>query len=98
MLGMPTGLIDEVGQHTPKCDAIARHDSPCDCSGTCAISDLDVSLGPLEYMLNTPRRQRVHHATNETCRDRNCANVLIVFDRLFGTFAKVPADEPLGYA
>ena len=59
---------------------------------------LDVSLGPLEYVLNTPRHHRVHHATNETCLDRNYGNVLIVFDRLFGTFAKVPADEPLGYA
>jgi len=58
---------------------------------------LDVSLGPLEYVLNTPRHHRVHHATNETCLDRNYGNVLIVFDRLFGTFAKVPADETLRY-
>lgn len=58
---------------------------------------LDVSLGPLEYALNTPRHHRVHHATNETCLDRNYGNVLIVFDRLFGTFAKVPTDEPLSY-
>ena len=58
---------------------------------------LNVSLGPLEHVLNTPRHHRVHHATNETCLDRNYGNVLIVFDRLFGTFAKVPTDEPLRF-
>lgn len=57
----------------------------------------DVSLGPLEYVLNTPRHHRVHHATNDTCLDRNYGNVLIVFDRVFGTFANVPADEPLRF-
>jgi sterol desaturase/sphingolipid hydroxylase (fatty acid hydroxylase superfamily) len=28
----------------------------------------------------------VHHASNEQYRDRNFGNVLIIFDRLFGTF------------
>lgn len=58
---------------------------------------LDMSLGPLEYVLNTPRHHRVHHATNEACLDRNYGNVLIVFDHLFGTFAKIPTDEPLRF-
>jgi sterol desaturase/sphingolipid hydroxylase (fatty acid hydroxylase superfamily) len=54
-----------------------------------------ISLGPLEWVLNTPRHHRVHHASNEGCLDRNYGSVLIVFDRLFGTFAAAPADEPL---
>lgn len=54
-------------------------------------------LGPLEWVLNTPCHHRVHHASNETCLDRNYGGVLIVFDRLFGTFAEAPHDEPLRY-
>ncbi len=58
---------------------------------------LDVDLGPLEWVLNTPRHHRVHHASNEACLDKNYGNVLIVFDRLFGTFAEKPAGEELRF-
>lgn len=58
---------------------------------------LDVRLGPLEWVLNSPAHHRVHHASNDRCLDRNYGSVLIVFDRLFGTFAAAPADEPLRY-
>lgn len=44
-------------------------------------------LGPLEWVLNTPSHHRVHHATNPEYIDRNYGGVLIIFDRLFGTFA-----------
>jgi sterol desaturase/sphingolipid hydroxylase (fatty acid hydroxylase superfamily) len=54
-------------------------------------------LGILEYVLNTPAHHRVHHASNEACLDKNFGGVLIVFDRLFGTFAKAPEDETLRY-
>ncbi|MFA5122242.1 sterol desaturase family protein [Zavarzinia sp.] len=50
-------------------------------------------LGPLEWVLNTPRHHHVHHAANAECRDRNFGGVLIVFDRLFGTFSPVPAAD-----
>ena len=43
-------------------------------------------LGPLEYILNTPSHHRVHHGTNEKYLDRNYAGVLIIWDRLFGSF------------
>jgi sterol desaturase/sphingolipid hydroxylase (fatty acid hydroxylase superfamily) len=43
-------------------------------------------LGPLEWVLNTPSHHRVHHATNPKYLDKNYGGVLIVFDRLFGTF------------
>ena len=54
-------------------------------------------LGPLEWVLNTPAHHRVHHASNASCLDRNYGGVLIVFDRLFGTFAEAPEHEPLRY-
>jgi sterol desaturase/sphingolipid hydroxylase (fatty acid hydroxylase superfamily) len=57
----------------------------------------DVHLGPLEWLLNTPRHHRVHHASNNACLDVNYGSVLIVYDRLFGTFATAPEGEPLRY-
>jgi sterol desaturase/sphingolipid hydroxylase (fatty acid hydroxylase superfamily) len=56
-----------------------------------------VSFGPLEWVLNTPAHHRVHHACNAPCLDKNYGNVLIVFDRLFGTFARPPREEPLRF-
>ena len=47
--------------------------------------------------MNTPAHHRVHHASNEACLDRNFGGVLIVYDRLFGTFAEAPKDEALRY-
>ncbi|KAH9643325.1 hypothetical protein HF086_012995 [Spodoptera exigua] len=44
------------------------------------------SLGPLEYILNTPSHHRVHHGSNKYCLDVNYGGVLIIWDRIFGTF------------
>ena len=54
-------------------------------------------LGPFEWLLNTPRHHQVHHASNAACVDRNFGAVLIIFDRLFGTFAAAPKDEALQF-
>ncbi len=43
-------------------------------------------LGVLEWFFNTPSHHRVHHAFNVRYLDRNHAGVLIIWDRLFGTF------------
>jgi sterol desaturase/sphingolipid hydroxylase (fatty acid hydroxylase superfamily) len=52
-------------------------------------------LGPLESVLNTPSHHRVHHAVNPRYLDANHGGILIVWDRLFGTFvAEDPADPP----
>jgi len=59
-------------------------------------TELAPRLGPLEWVLNTPAHHRVHHASNKACLDRNYGGVLVVFDRLFGTFAEAPG-EPLRY-
>ena len=46
---------------------------------------------PLEAVLNTPSHHRVHHGSNEVYLDRNYGGILIVWDRLFGSF--VPEGE-----
>ena len=45
-------------------------------------------LGVLEYILVTPSSHRVHHGSNECYIDKNYGNLLIVWDRLFGTYAE----------
>lgn len=60
-------------------------------------SEMAPRLGPLEWILNTPTHHKVHHACNDACLDKNYGGTLIVFDRLFGTFAAPPKDEPLRY-
>jgi sterol desaturase/sphingolipid hydroxylase (fatty acid hydroxylase superfamily) len=51
-------------------------------------TELVGKLGPLEWVLNTPSHHRVHHAVNPEYLDRNYGAALIVWDRLFGTFAE----------
>ena len=48
-----------------------------------------------EAVFNTPSHHRVHHASNPEYIDRNYAGVLIVWDRIFGTFA--PERTPVVY-
>ncbi|XP_045494059.1 alkylglycerol monooxygenase-like [Colias croceus] len=43
-------------------------------------------LGPLEYFMNTPSHHRIHHGSNPYCIDVNYGGVLIIWDKLFGTF------------
>ncbi|MEQ6902597.1 sterol desaturase family protein [Nocardioides sp. YIM 152588] len=42
---------------------------------------------PFELLLNTPSHHRVHHASQGSYLDRNFGGILIVWDRLFGSFA-----------
>jgi sterol desaturase/sphingolipid hydroxylase (fatty acid hydroxylase superfamily) len=53
------------------------------------------ALGPPESVLNTPSHHRVHHGSNKQYLDRNHGSILIVWDRLFGTFE--PEGEPVVY-
>jgi sterol desaturase/sphingolipid hydroxylase (fatty acid hydroxylase superfamily) len=41
---------------------------------------------PIELVFNTPSHHRVHHASDAEYLDRNYGGILIVWDRLFGTF------------
>lgn len=54
-------------------------------------------LGWLEYVLNTPSAHRVHHASNVEYLDANYGGVLIVFDRLFGTYRAECKEVPIRY-
>jgi sterol desaturase/sphingolipid hydroxylase (fatty acid hydroxylase superfamily) len=53
------------------------------------------SIGPGEEVLNSPSHHRVHHGSNRRYLDRNHGSILIVWDRLFGTFQR--EDEPVAY-
>jgi hypothetical protein len=52
-------------------------------------------LGAAEEVLNTPSHHRVHHGANSKYIDRNHGSILIVWDRLFGTFQR--EEEPVIY-
>ena len=51
-------------------------------------------LGILDWIFNTPSNHRVHHGTNPEYLDKNLGGVLMIFDHLFGTYAK-EVDPPI---
>ena len=53
------------------------------------------SLGFGEEVLSTPSAHRVHHGSNRQYLDRNHGGILIIWDRLFGTFER--EDETVIY-
>lgn len=55
------------------------------------------TLGPFEWILNTPAHHSVHHASNPEYLDCNYGGVLIIFDRLFGTFRQEQAGIQIRY-
>jgi hypothetical protein len=46
-----------------------------------------------EYIFNTPSHHRVHHGNNPRYLDTNYAGVLIIWDRLLGTFAEEDRED-----
>ena len=54
-------------------------------------------LGWFDRWFCSPSNHRVHHAVNERYLDRNYGGILIVWDRLFGSFAEEDAREPCVY-
>ena len=50
---------------------------------------------PYEFLFNTPSHHRVHHGANKPYIDKNYGGVLIIWDRLFGSYAK--ESEPVRY-
>jgi len=50
---------------------------------------------PIEYLFNAPSHHRVHHGTNDLYLDRNYAGILIIWDRMFGSFE--PDDQRAVY-
>lgn len=41
---------------------------------------------PFEFVFNTPSHHRVHHGMDQLYLDRNYGGILIIWDRLFGSF------------
>ena len=54
-------------------------------------------LGWFDRWFCSPSNHRVHHAVNDKYVDRNFGGILIVWDRLFGTFAEEDDAEPCVY-
>ena len=52
-------------------------------------------LGVFEWIFVTPSHHRVHHGKDKEYIDHNYANVFIIWDRFFGTFA--PEGKPVTY-
>jgi len=50
---------------------------------------------PVELVMNTPSHHRVHHGSQSQYLDKNYAGILIIWDRLFGTFE--PEGERVQY-
>lgn len=48
---------------------------------------IDKLPAPFEFVFNTPSHHRVHHGMDPQYLDKNYGGILIVWDRLFGTFA-----------
>lgn len=52
-------------------------------------------LGWLDRIFNTPSVHRVHHGTNRQYLDKNYGGILMIWDKIFGTFE--PEEEPVIY-
>ena len=52
-------------------------------------------IGVLDYIFVTPSNHRVHHAQNERYIDKNYGGMLILWDRMFGTFEDECDEEPV---
>jgi sterol desaturase/sphingolipid hydroxylase (fatty acid hydroxylase superfamily) len=63
--------------------------------GTLAHTRLIKSMGLLEYFFVTPSHHRVHHAKNVKYLDKNFGMTIIIWDKIFGTFQKEEASEPI---
>ena len=60
-------------------------------------TDVIRSIGRAESTLNSPSHHRVHHGSNKRYLDRNHGSILILWDRLFGTFQREEPDEAVVY-
>jgi sterol desaturase/sphingolipid hydroxylase (fatty acid hydroxylase superfamily) len=47
----------------------------------------------IEFVFNTPSHHRVHHSSEPRYLDKNHAGVLIIWDKIFGTFSQEAQDK-----
>ncbi len=60
-------------------------------------TELVGKMGAFGWVFNTPSHHRVHHGANPIYLDRNHGGILIVWDRLFGTFQAEIDAEPVNF-
>lgn len=60
-------------------------------------TELVKKLGWFDNLFVSPSNHRVHHGQNDYCIDRNFGGMLIIWDRIFGTFAAERDDERICY-
>jgi sterol desaturase/sphingolipid hydroxylase (fatty acid hydroxylase superfamily) len=49
---------------------------------------IDRMWRPVEFVMNTPSHHRVHHASDPEYLDKNYGGMLIIWDRLFGSYVE----------
>ncbi len=54
-------------------------------------------LGPFEWFFISPSNHRVHHGQNPEYIDKNHGGLLIIWDRMFGTFEEENLNKPAIY-
>lgn len=57
-------------------------------------TELVPRLGFIEGFMNTPSNHRVHHSRNDIYLDKNYGGVIVIYDRLFGTYAPEKKEVP----
>jgi len=60
-------------------------------------TELVGKLGWFDRVFVSPSNHRVHHGQNDYCIDRNYGGILIIWDRIFGTFVEERDGEPICY-
>ncbi|MCA9576093.1 MAG: sterol desaturase family protein [Sandaracinaceae bacterium] len=60
-------------------------------------TELIGGMGWFEKVFNSPSHHRVHHGRNALYLDRNHGGILIIWDKLFGTFQAELPDEKVDY-
>jgi len=60
-------------------------------------TQLITKLGWFDRWFCSPSNHRVHHAVNDHYLDKNYGGILIVWDRLFGSFVEEDDSEPIVY-
>jgi len=60
-------------------------------------TELVKKMGFLEYFMNTPSHHRVHHSSQVKYLDKNYAGILIIWDKLFGTFKAEEENDTVIY-
>ena len=60
-------------------------------------TELVGKLGWFDRVFVSPSNHRVHHGQNDYCIDKNYGGILILWDRLFGSFVEEREHEPVIY-